>query len=306
MEVEWRVAEEERVAAQEVVHYIAGHEEADGECFDFTGIDGLHEVTPVSWSPARDLTYEEWRAVGGSLKAHRDSLNWWVGDWLNYGDMKFGEAAAQLHDLMGWGYPHVKKVKYVAGHVKKELRVPILSWTHHRMVASLPENAQRYWLRQAVESRWSVRSLRKAIEAVEPEPEEEPGEAKTAAQEEGEGDLFRAAAYKTLGEFRDVATWRDFLEAMEEGAQTLYVDLADKAQQLGAIQGLMTGCVQGDIDQAIVITDAPLYHVTVKDAIQEVDAAFCLSPVGTAIYMGRNQEEFAKHWRGHGLVAALL
>ena len=70
-----------------------------------TGLDfaaDLGEVTPVSWQPPTELTFEEWTAIGNTLQQVGASLNWWIGDWLNYGERKWGEMYAQAVEVTGW------------------------------------------------------------------------------------------------------------------------------------------------------------------------------------------------------------
>jgi len=133
-----------------------------------TGLDfaaELGEVTPVSWQPPAELTFEEWTAIGNTLQQVGASLNWWIGDWLNYGERKWGEMYAQAVEVTGWDYQRLADTKYVALHVEFSFRNENLSWTHHRHVASLPPEEQAEWLELAAANGWRSGQLKDAIKA---------------------------------------------------------------------------------------------------------------------------------------------
>lgn len=123
------------------------------------------EVTPVSWQPPAELTFEEWTAIGNTLQQVNASLNWWIGDWLNYGEHKWGEMYAQAVEVTGWEYQRLANAKYVADKVQFSLRQENLKWSHHSEVANMQPEEQRHWLRAAADGAWSVRQLRDAIRA---------------------------------------------------------------------------------------------------------------------------------------------
>lgn len=123
------------------------------------------EVTPVSWQPPAELTFEEWTAIGNTLQQVNASLNWWIGDWLNYGEHKWGEMYAQAVEVTGWDYQRLADAKWLAANVDFSLRNENLSWTHHRHVASLPPDEQAEWLELAAANGWRSGQLKEAIKA---------------------------------------------------------------------------------------------------------------------------------------------
>src|SRR5687768_15608880 len=107
---------------------------------EVTGLDyagDIGETTPVSWQPRGTLKFEEWQAIGNTLQQVGASLNWWVGDWLNYGEQRWGEMYAQAVEITGWDYNRLSKAKWVSASVQFCNRLQKLSWTHHHEVASL-------------------------------------------------------------------------------------------------------------------------------------------------------------------------
>jgi len=131
-----------------------------------TGLDyagDIGETTPVSWKPRGTLVYEEWIAIGNTLQQVGASLNWWIGDWLNYGESKWGEMYAQAVETTGWDYDRLRHSKYVASRVQFGLRNPNLTWTHHKEIAHLERDEQAAWLNRAAVDSLSTRALREAI-----------------------------------------------------------------------------------------------------------------------------------------------
>lgn len=121
------------------------------------------EVTPTAWAPARDLTYQEWEAAGRTLQQIGRAWQWWVGDWLTYGEARYGEKYAQAVDVTGLGYQALADAAWVAAAVQPSLRNENLSWSHHRAVAGLDEDEQRDWLAWAERKTASVQRLRREV-----------------------------------------------------------------------------------------------------------------------------------------------
>ena len=121
-------------------------------------------IDSVSWKAAPDMTYEEWEKIGQRFQQINGSINWWLGDWLNEGERRYGETYSQAVELTGHKIDHLIKCKQVAGSVKSWTRVQLLSWTHHRYIAHLPESEQAMWLNHAADHGLSSRDLKKALE----------------------------------------------------------------------------------------------------------------------------------------------
>lgn len=144
-------------------------------------VGDIGETTPVSWRPRGDLHFEEWIAIGNTLQQVGASLNWWIGDWLNYGERQWGEMYAQAIEVTGWEYQRLADAKYVSRQLQFSLRNENLKWSHHREVAALDSAEQAAWLERAAVNAWSVRQLREEIRGkaepvllVEAEPDEVP------------------------------------------------------------------------------------------------------------------------------------
>lgn len=117
-------------------------------------------TTEVSWEPTVALSYEDWVVAGRTFYVISNGMPWWMGDWVNYGEMRFGEAYTQAIEERGISKETFKKYKAVAARIPKERRVPSLSWTHHFAVAYIEPAQADKALRIADEFELSVRDLK--------------------------------------------------------------------------------------------------------------------------------------------------
>jgi hypothetical protein len=102
------------------------------------------------------------------LQIAEKSLQFAIGDFMNYCEGTHGEASAQLIPETGWTESTQRNYQWVASKVPKHLRRKELSFYHHQMIARLntPEE-QKLWLDRAVEGKdgvaWTARELKKAM-----------------------------------------------------------------------------------------------------------------------------------------------
>lgn len=125
-------------------------------------IPGVITETGLELPP--DLTYDEWESVGRTLQRIERSVMWWVGDWLNYGERKYGETYSQALDTTDYAYQTLADAAWVASKVEPSVRNENLSWNHHRAIAPLPIAEQEQWLEKAVANQWGYRELRDALQ----------------------------------------------------------------------------------------------------------------------------------------------
>lgn len=95
-----------------------------------------------------DPTFQQWEECGETLRTIEGAVQWWIGDWLNYGEHAYGEKYAQAvseTEAETWRiYAHV------ANNVL--IRINNVPWSHHREVAkfSATPKVQCQLLEQAV------------------------------------------------------------------------------------------------------------------------------------------------------------
>ena len=113
----------------------------------------------VSGSPS----FEEWQACGEFLTQAEKAIQFWIGDWLNYGERRYGETYAQAIDDTGLDYQTLKKAKWVASNVELVRRRTNLSFSHHEEVAALPPGEQDKLLEKADENGWTRERMRREV-----------------------------------------------------------------------------------------------------------------------------------------------
>jgi hypothetical protein len=119
------------------------------------------------------VSESDWKTIGHNLCRCKDSLNFWIGDWLNYGNAAYGAKYAIAIDIFkdegsaGYGLSEgtLRNFASVASRIQMSLRRDKLSWSHHVAVADhfKEDKDKDVWLAKAVMNKWSVAELTKEI-----------------------------------------------------------------------------------------------------------------------------------------------
>jgi N6-adenosine-specific RNA methylase IME4 len=120
-------------------------------------------VTTTALTLPADLSFERWEQVGETLGRIGRAHQWWIGDWINFGERAYGEKYAQAIEDTGLDYQTTANLAWVAGKVQSSWRQETLSWSHHQEVAKLEPAEQKRWLKRAVAEGWSSKELRREI-----------------------------------------------------------------------------------------------------------------------------------------------
>jgi hypothetical protein len=120
-------------------------------------------ITPTSWDVHEEISFEEWIAQGRKFGLIGRAAGWWIGDWLRFGNAKYGERYTRAARITGYDTQTLTNMVYVATSIATCRRHEKLSWSHHAEVAALDEEAQERWLSWAEKEGMSVRSLREMI-----------------------------------------------------------------------------------------------------------------------------------------------
>lgn len=119
-------------------------------------------------------SFDEWLKAGRKLLDVSGCINWWLGDWLNYGTAReWGHKYTEAAKLLEIDGAVLTQYAYVSARVQFSTRVEKLSWSHHREVCALDTGHQRMWLFKAVANEWSVSDLRQAIRQAQSEGDRE-------------------------------------------------------------------------------------------------------------------------------------
>ena len=112
-------------------------------------------------------SFAEWENCGAFLQQIEGAVQWWIGDWLNYGERAYGEKYSQALDVTGIELRTLEDYAYVAKNVETTDRSVGVGWTLHRLLAPFSSTNQREWLAEVVTGDdgvpWSLSRLRTAI-----------------------------------------------------------------------------------------------------------------------------------------------
>jgi hypothetical protein len=102
-------------------------------------------LTSTSWNVDARLDMRDWLRYGRRLGLLGRSVNWWIGDWLGYGNAAYGERYSRASRATGYD-----------AQSEPERRREGLSWSHHAELAALELAEQECWLTLAASHRLSV------------------------------------------------------------------------------------------------------------------------------------------------------
>lgn len=116
-----------------------------------------------------DVTLQEWAEVGRFLLSITTPIQWWLLDWLAVSENRgWGETYRQIADEFGVQVDTLWTYVSAVRSIKSSIRNRGLSLAHHRLVISMPDDDQRYWLQTAAMEGWTVSQMRAAIKGQPP------------------------------------------------------------------------------------------------------------------------------------------
>jgi hypothetical protein len=139
----------------------------------------------VAWLPQGEIAVDDWVTAGRRFGAVARCSQWWIGDWIRYGNAQWGEKYSDAARITGYDVGSLRNMAWVASQFELSLRSDKLSWSHHALLAPLDEEEKRLWIERAIEDRLSVSDLRVELRAYQREHREDPG---------ADGDAAGAAA----------------------------------------------------------------------------------------------------------------
>lgn len=117
-------------------------------------------------TPVGKPSYEDWVECGEFIQQAQGAIQWWRGDWSNYGAQAYGEAYSQEIDKFGVDYSTVANERWVAKQFEFSRRRENLSWSHHAEVASLDRAEQDEVLDRAEQEGMTRKELRQLVKRI--------------------------------------------------------------------------------------------------------------------------------------------
>ncbi len=107
------------------------------------------------------LRQQQWEAALKKVVRLERGAQWWVGDLLAFGEERaaYGEMYTAAKKATGRSVPTLKSYAWVSRKIAPSVRRADLPWRSHRLVAPLPEEEQRRWLKLADDGGWTSEEL---------------------------------------------------------------------------------------------------------------------------------------------------
>jgi DNA modification methylase len=125
---------------------------------------GAFVINPRGLTVAGNPTYDEWYQAGERLRYLEGALMWAIGDWLNYGEQKYGEMYAQAMEATDYSYQTLRDAKWVAGEIVSSTRQFDVPFGHYKEVAAQEPEVRDELLAAAEAGGWTQKQMREAVQ----------------------------------------------------------------------------------------------------------------------------------------------
>lgn len=120
------------------------------------------ELTGIQFN--EELSFDEWDDLGQKLAPIGKSIGFIIGDWINYGEIRWGNKYEEALGRTGLAYTTLAHYAYVARRVQFCFRKQNLDYTIHATVAKIKDpTEQQHWLDMAEKHSLGKRRLQKSI-----------------------------------------------------------------------------------------------------------------------------------------------
>jgi hypothetical protein len=108
---------------------------------------------------------QDWIQAGRRFGTIARCSQWWIGDWLRFGNARWGEKYTEAARITGYDSGSLRNMASIASQFSLSLRSDKLSYSHHVLLAPLEDDAKREWIDRAIRDRLSVTDLRLELKA---------------------------------------------------------------------------------------------------------------------------------------------
>jgi hypothetical protein len=98
-------------------------------------------ATKTSLIIPENTTFEKWQGIGKQLRMMEGAIQFWVGDWINFGERRFGEKYLEAIEATGYNYQTLREISQVSNRTCIDVdtsdtiqRHENLPFSHHREV----------------------------------------------------------------------------------------------------------------------------------------------------------------------------
>jgi len=126
---------------------------------------GLFTLEKTGLRVTGQPTLTEWEECGKVLARIEGAVQFWIGDWVNYGERAYGDKYTTAIKTTRLEEVTLKDYAYVASHIEKSLRNDFVPFSIHKIVAPLPRDKQEEILTKAAADELSVRAVKELIRA---------------------------------------------------------------------------------------------------------------------------------------------
>lgn len=122
------------------------------------------------------LAFDQWERIGRALEIAEKGVQWWIGDWLAYGEREYKETYAQAIETTGRSKQTLMNYCFVAKAIETSRRREVVDFTTHAEVASLTPKQQEKVLEKAAQADLSVKEVRREVHKIKREEGREKSE----------------------------------------------------------------------------------------------------------------------------------
>ena len=117
-----------------------------------------------------DLTLEEWQEIGNTLRGIEHGRMFWIGDWINYGEARYGEKYSQALSHTDYALNTLQRAASVCKRIPYDMRRPGLAFEQHALIASLEEKQQKKAFELAEKNEETVVETRERVNTLKGKP----------------------------------------------------------------------------------------------------------------------------------------
>ena len=129
---------------------------------------GPFKLTATGLEVQGKPSFAQWQKAGAYLQLAAGAVQWWLGDWMNYGEGRWGERYAQAIEATGLDEGTLRNIAWVCRRFDPSRRHDKVSFAHHQEVASLPPDRADELLELAASGGLVKRELRELARGAKP------------------------------------------------------------------------------------------------------------------------------------------